>query len=227
MTETTATPVVTATPAFDKTLDAKEFNFRFKKDKMDNQRATVKVTAGVPSVEGIVAILEKGGKGLELLQDAIADVVRSAIAVDVGDDEKYSQSSYNTAVLKLKNADGTEYEVPKYSWEGIANQPRADRRASNITQENWEAFAADYIAIMPGITGKDISAVTNATVVFLKKFSIIKTDKPVLSKLKDQLALYVEHTKKGEEFQEILELLTSKVDGYLAANDVELLIQNL
>ena len=80
---------------------------------------------------------------------------------------------------------------------------------------------------MPAVTSKSVEAVTNATVVYLKKFSIVKTNKEVLSKLKDQLALYMEHTKNGDQFTEILELLVSKADSYLNANDVELLVQNL
>ncbi len=51
--------------------------------------------------------------------------------------------------------------------------------------------------------------------------------KPVISKLKDQLGLYMEHSKNAEQFAEILEMLVSKADALLAANDVELLVQNL
>lgn len=200
----------TITPNTDATVDLKEFKFRFKKDKLGNQRPSVELKIPVPSVEGIVAILEKGGKGLELLQEVVADTVRGALAGFVADDEKISQAT-----------------VPfdKLTWEAIATAPRAERKS--IADEIWEAFAKDYIEVMPGVTGKSVEAVTNATVVFLKKFSIVKTNKEVLSKLKEQLGLYMEHSKKAEEFSEVLELLTSKVDTYLKANDTELLIQNL
>lgn len=227
------TEATTITPNVDKNVDIKPFKFRFKKDKLDNQRPTVEVNGPVPSVEGIVDILTRGDKKeVELLFDALQDVVRGAVAGDVSDDEKYSQATLDSAMVTIKvpNADGktfTEETVPKYSWRGIAYQPREDRRASNIPAEDWEKFAQDYIAIMPGITGKDVEAITNATVVYLKKFSIVKTNKPVLSKLKDQLALYTEHTKKGEDFQEILELLVRKADAYLGSDEVEKLVQNL
>lgn len=210
------------TPAFDKTVDSKDFKFRFKKDKLGNQRANVEIKGFVPSVEGIVAILEKGGKGLELLQDAMYDVVRAQLASDVADDEKFTQASYDSATIKIGDVD-----LPKYSWEAIANQPREDRRASSIPEELWKAFAEDYIAIMPGVTNKSVEAVTNATIVYLKKFSLVKTDKDVLNKLKQQLALYMEHSQNAEQFQEILDLLLRKADVYLAADDIETLKANL
>ena len=202
----------TVTANFDKTVDVKDFTFHFKKDKLGNKRPSVELKLPVPSVEGIVAILEKGGKELELLQDAIYDVIRSQAASIVSDDEKVAQASFPTAQVL---------------WSAIANMPKADRRSSAIDATVWEAFAKDYIEVMPGVTGKSIEAVTNATVVYLKKFAIVKTNKDVISKLKDQLALYLEHSKNVEQFQEILDLLISKADSYLSANDVELLVQNL
>ncbi len=208
MTEQTATIV----PNFDNTVDAKDFNFRFKKDKLGNQRPAVSIKAGVPSVEGIVNILQAGGKQLELLQDALYDVVRSALASWVSDDEKASQETL---------------DLSKFTWEAIANQPREDRRASSITPEQWAAFAADYQAVMPGVANKSAEQVANATVVFLKKFSIVKTNKPVIEALKTQLAMYAENSPNAEEHAEILELLVRKADTYLKSDDVETLVANL
>jgi hypothetical protein len=200
------------TANFDKTVDVKDFSFHFKKDKLGNKRPSVELKLPVPSVEGIVAILEKGGKELELLQDAIYDVIRSQAAAIVSDDEKASQATF---------------DISKILWTTIANMPKADRRSSAIDAAVWEAFAKDYIEVMPGVTGKSAEAVTNATVVYLKKFSIVKTNKDVIGKLKDQLGLYLEHSKNADQFAEILDLLVSKADSYLSANDVELLVQNL
>jgi hypothetical protein len=196
----------------DTTVDSKDFTFHFKKDKLGNKRPSVELKLPVPSVEGIVAILEKGGKELELLQDAIYDVIRSQAAAIVSDDEKVTQTTFPSANVL---------------WSFIANMPKADRRSSSIDPAVWEAFAKDYIEVMPAITNKSVEAVTNATVVYLKKFAIVKTNKDVLAKLKDQLSLYLEHSKNAEQFAEILDLLTSKADAYLGANDVEMLVSNL
>lgn len=210
MTDTTTQSGVTAN--FDNTVDFKDFTFHFKKDKLGNKRPSVELKLPIPSVEGIVAILEKGGKELELLQDAIYDVIRSQAAQIVSDDEKITQATFPAANVL---------------WSFIANMPKADRRSSAIDASLWEAFAKDYIETMPAVTGKSLEAVTNATVVYLKKFAIVKTNKDVISKLKDQLALYLEHSKNVEQFSEILDLLISKADSYLNANDVDLLVSNL
>lgn len=204
---------VNATPAGHNPLvDMKEFSFHFKKDKLGNKRPSVVLQLPIPSVEGIADIFNKGGKELELLQDAIADIIRSQAAAIVSEDEKISQATFDAS---------------KVTWDYIANMPKADRRSSAIPSEVWEAFAKDYIEVMPGVTNKTLEAVTNATVVYLKKFAMVKTNKDVLAKLKDQISLYIEHSKNAEQFGEILELLVSKVDSYLTANDVELLVQNL
>jgi hypothetical protein len=194
----------------DPLVETKEFRFRFKKDKLGNQRQAVELKLPVPNAQGVIHILETGGKDLELLLEVIADTIRSQAAGIVSDDEKISQESF---------------PLDKITWTAIANQPRAER--TKIADELWEAFGKDYIEIMPSITNKSVDAVTNAVGVYLKKFAIVKTNKPILKKLQEQLALYVEHTKNGEQFQEILDLLTSKLDAYLKADDVELLIQNL
>lgn len=210
MSDTQTAPEVHAN--YDKNVDVKDFTFHFKKDKLGNKRASVELKLPMPSVEGIIEILQKGGKELELLQDAIYDVIRNQAGSIVSEDEKISQATFPTTQVL---------------WSAIANMPKADRRSSTIDTAVWEAFAKDYIEVMPSVTGKSVEAITNATVVYLKKFSIIKTNKEVLAKLKDQLALYLEHSKNADQFQEILELLLSKADSYLSANDVEMLVSNL
>ena len=199
-------------PKFDQFTDLVDVSFRFNKDKMGNKRPTVTGKMPVPSVEGFVRILEQGGKGLELLRDAAYDVVRSVIGEVVGQNEN------------LKSTD--ELDFSKFTWEAIASMPKEDRRSASIPEEQWKAFAEDYIKVMPAVTGKDVSAVTNATVVYLKKFSIVKTDKNILQKLQSQLAIYIEQPS-AEQFADILEVLTRRVSTYLAADDVEAIKSNL
>lgn len=209
MSETQAAAI---TPNFDKLVDMKEASFRFKKDKMGNQRATVKGSIPVPSVEGFIAIIEAGGKQLELLQDAAYDVVRAVVGEAVGQNEN------------LKSLD--ELDLTQYSWEKIANMPKEDRRSSSIPEEVWKAFAEDYIKVMPGVTGKTQEACSNATLVYLKKMAPVKTDKKILNLLKQQLAIYVEQPS-AEQYSEILDVLTRRIETYLAADDIALIVQNL
>jgi len=188
-----------------------EMKFRFKKDKMGNQRPTVELkNVPVPNENYVITILEKGGKELKLLLEVMASTVRSAAAAIVGDDEKITPESFPFA---------------KITWEAIANQERAER--ATISQETWEAFAKEYLEIMPALTNKDPEQLGNAIAVYMKKFAIVKTNKKVLEKLKEQLTIFVENTKNGEDFADIIELLQGKLELYLNSNDVELLIANL
>lgn len=197
----------TATPA----VSLVEMKFRFKKDKMGNQRPTVELkNVPVPNENYVITILEKGGKELKLLLEVMAGTVRSAAAAIVSDDEKITADNF---------------PMEKVSWEAIANQERAER--ATISQETWEAFAKEYLEIMPALTNKTPEQLGNAIQVYLKKFAIIKTNKKVLEKLKEQLTIFVENTKNGEDFADIIELLQGKLELYLNSNDVELLVANL
>jgi hypothetical protein len=195
----------------DKTVDLKDFKFRFKKDKMGNQRKTVELKLPVPSLEGIVSILESGSQAAQqLLLDVVYDCVRDVAGTIVGDSESITQENF---------------PLDKITWEAIATQPRAER--TKIAQEVWDAFAADYLDVMPAVTGKNNEQLSAAVSVYVKKFTLVKTNKEVLSMLKTQLGLYMEHSKKAEEFTEILDLLLGKVDTYLKSDDVAQLIANL
>jgi len=197
---------------FDKFVDAKEFNFRFKKDKMGMQRQAVKLSVGVPSVEGIVQILEAGGKGLELLQEALYDTIQSALRPWVADTDNASQDTI---------------DLSKFTWDAIANQPREDRRSATISEESWKGFAADYIAVMPSVSGKTAAQVGNAVEVYTRKLTPVKTNKPVLQALQVQLSLYIEHSPNAAEYEDVLEFLLRRIENYLKADDVEALVANL
>ena len=199
-------------PNFDKFVDAKEFNFRFKKDKMGMQRQAVKLSVGVPSVEGIVQILEAGGKGLELLQEALYDTIQSALRPWVADTDNASQDTI---------------DLSKFTWDAIANQPREDRRSATISEESWKGFAADYIAVMPSVSGKTAAQVGNAVEVYTRKLTPVKTNKPVLQALQVQLSLYIEHSPNAAEYEDVLEFLLRRIENYLKADDVEALVANL
>ena len=186
-----------------------KFVFRFKKDKLGNKRAPVELNLPVPTISGIVGILKAGGKELELLNDAIYSVIKSVAAEIVAEKSDVSQDNF---------------PVGQVFWTAIANMPKAER--ATIPQEQWDGFAADYLAAMPGLTGKTADQVGLAVQIYLKKFTQVKTNKPILGKLKEQLALYME-TPNAENFQDVLELLVRRVDTYLTAEEAVILAENL
>jgi len=201
----------TINASYNKFVDEKEvkFSFRTVKDEatgLESKRATIEQKLPVPSIEGIIAILEAGGKQLELLQDTVAEVIYGRAREILADDEKL-----------------TEVPVDQLTWEVIANLPKAERKGRGIPKETWEDFSKDYVAVMPSVTGKTAEQVGNAAKILLNKFAQVKTNKPVVNLLKGQLALYLNSSPNAESFSECVEFLVNKADTLLAADEAALL----
>jgi len=198
---------------YDFSVVTKPVNFNFKKstDKVtgiETIRNSVQLAMPYPSIEGIVHILEEGGKGLELLQEAVENVVNSAAR-----ELLYEDVTLNAAT----------FPVEKLSWEFIANLPKAQRRGGGIPKETWEGFAQDYVEVMPELTGKTIEQVANAAKILASKLTQVRTNEPVLQLLVAQLALYAENSPNVEEYQECVAFLLQKADTFLNISEEELL----
>lgn len=185
-------------------IELRDFKFNFKKDKMGNKRQSVELNVQVPSAEGLANILTEGGKPLECLIEITADFVRQQISGWVSDNENACQANFDNS---------------KFDFVYLANLPKEDRRSAAIPAEVWEEFVKDYLAVMPGRTGKSVEAVGTAADIFAKKLLQVKTNKPVLEKLKQQLSIYSE-SESAEQFEEVLAFLVKRIDIYLAAGEV-------
>lgn len=210
MTENTSpAPIVVN---FDNKLDYKEAKFGFRKvtDKetgVETKRATVELAkVPVPSIEGIVAILEAGGKSLDLLQEAVADVVLNRARDFINENESITTENFDYSVL---------------DWNAIANLEKEDRR-SGISKETWEDFAKDYVEVMPAVSGTTGEQCATAAKIFLGKFAAVKTKKDLIGKLKIRLSMYAEHSPKAGEFTEVIDLLFKKADKLIEAKEVSL-----
>lgn len=198
---------------FDNKIDVIETGFHFRKvvdakTKIETKRNSVFLPLPVPSVEGIIDIIQKGGAGLVLLQEAVRDVLVETAREYIDNNEDVTSNNFPYATL---------------SWDAIANLPKADRRGGGIAKEVWAEFAKDYIAVMPAITGKSEEVVTNATKIFLTKFSQCKTNKQVLAKLKDYLSMYINNTARAEEFAEAVDWLDKKIATLMEVGEQALL----
>lgn len=181
---------------------ATDFNFRTKDG---YKRPTVTVEYEVPSAEGIIALLQSEDKKVvELVESTVQSVITSYIRGFVDGDVEFDQAKLDALV-----AEG------KVSIETIANLPKSER--SVLTKEELEAFAADYIAVMPAITGKAPQKVAAAAGLFVERFKRAAGDNAVLSILQEQLGVFVENA--GEE----LLAKHEKAITYLAAKVEELL----
>lgn len=195
-------------PAHNVLVDSKEYKFHFKKDDLGNKRETIELKLPVPSVEGVVKILETGGKQLEMLLQAVGDVVASQARAILNE---------NTAMT------AANFPMEQTTWEFIANMPESEKRGRGIAKEVWEEFAADYLAVMPGITGKTEEQVSLAAKLFLNKFQSVKTNKPVIKKLKEQLAIYTNGSPNAETYIDCVKFLDEKADTLLQADEAAML----
>lgn len=203
-----STAPVQIVPNFDNKVDVKEFKFHYKKDELGNKRETTELKLPVPSVEGVVAILEGGGKGLELLLGVLADATAAQARAILNENPAMTAADFPTA---------------QCVWEFIANMPDAEKRGRGIPKEVWEDFAADYLSIMPGLTGKTEEQVSLAAKLFLNKFQSVKTNKPVLKKLKEQLAIYTNGSPNAETYVDCVKFLDEKADTLLVADEAAML----
>lgn len=200
--------------AFDVTVRDTKFNFKKTKDKdtgVELIREPVVLAVPYPSVNGVLKILEDGGKGLELLLEAMETVVNSA-ARDILSDGQEGMT-LNAAT----------FPVDKLAWEVIANIPKTQRRGGGIPKETWEEFGTDYLEVMPTATGKTVEQIATASKILQSKLAGVKTNAPVLELLVGQLAIYMEHSPKATDYQECVEFLLAKAETFLNVSPEELL----
>lgn len=192
---------------FDNTVDLKDYKFNFKttKDKEtgeESKRPSIELKLPIPSVEGIVKILENGGKGLELLQEAVASIIIAQARSILNDNEAMT---------------GAEFTADQCTWGFIANMPEAEKRGRGIAKEVWDDFTADYISVMPGLAGKTEEQVSLAAALFAKKLAPVKTNKKALGKLAEQLAIYANSAPQAEQYFDCIKFLDEKIKLLLNA----------
>lgn len=193
---------------YDNKIKLVPVKFSFRTDKLGNKRQTVELKLPVPTIEGIIEMLESGGNELQLLEQAVQDVVINQARSVLNDNEEMTEKNFL---------------YDQCTWTAIANQPEPERRGRGIPKEIWEAFAEDYKAIMPAITSKPAEAVELAAKFLATKFQAVKTNKPVIKLLRSQLDIYINATKNAEDFADCVKFLTEKADTLLAADEAELL----
>lgn len=176
------------------------FHFRNQKvvvDGVEQKRPSVEVAVPEYELEDILAILNgEDTKTQDLVMSAINDLVISAARAQVDDPEF------------------KELDLSKLDLTYIASVPRA-QRAGAISKETWEAFEADYIAVVMAATGKDKERVTKAAKLTAAKFAPVKSDKRVIGILVEQLNVWFANTQQADAFADVYETLTNRAETLL------------
>lgn len=204
----------------DPLVDYKEtsFNFRRTKDSetgVETKRDSIVVKLAVPSVEGIVKMLEAGGKELELLQNAVESTITDYVKSMLSDDQTITTENF---------------PYDKVTWEVIANLPDTDRRGRGIPKELWDGFIESYIETMPSVIGRSVDVVKKQASHMANKFQILKTHEKkneVLPKFVEMLALYVNTYPEADQYSAVVEYLLKKAEEFMAVDKSAELAENL
>lgn len=169
-----------------------KFNFKSRRitDEAGNEIGRTKkqpsltVDLPVPSTDEVIALLQAGGAEAVLLMTQIGDTIYQAargqfdeIIEQFGDDDS-----------KEVTADMLNYDQLSISY--LANLPPSSRGVQAISDEEWQAFFEDYLAVMVAATGKTEDRIKNHINLF-KRPQKAKANKEVLKVLVDQLDIYL------------------------------------
>lgn len=206
-----------AAPMLPVPTEPKESSFHFKKEKIKaedgkvigegKKHPSLKLSVPVPTDEGILAIIQNGGKQLELLREVVKETLENQVRLKINELKDKLKEGEELKAENINTADLT--------WEAIASMPKTDRRSLGISEEDWEAFFLDYRAIMPKVTGKDADRIEKHVQLFKKKFQPTRNDKKALAILKDVLTLWAANTSTMEENADVYEYLSKRVDVLL------------
>lgn len=199
----------------DPKIDFKEVTFNFRKVKdadtgVETKREAVTLRLPIPSVEGIIDILQTGGKSLEQLQAAVEGVITDYVKQLLADDPKLTSENF---------------PLSEVSWDLIANLPETERKGRGISKEVWEDFVKSYIENMPAIIGKPVEVVKKQASILSQKFQPLKNHEKraeLLPKFVEVLALYANNAKDAEQFTAPIEFLIQKAESLMQANSTDL-----
>lgn len=169
-----------------------KFNFKSRRITDENgneigrtkKQPSLTVDLPVPTADEVIAMLQAGGAEAVLLMTQIGDTIYQAargqfdeIIEQFGDDDS-----------KEVTADMLNYDQLSISY--LANLPPSSRGVQAISDEEWQAFFEDYLAVMVAATGKTEDRIKNHINLF-KKPQKAKANKEVLKVLVDQLDIYL------------------------------------
>jgi hypothetical protein len=169
-----------------------KFNFKSRRITDENgneigrtkKQPSLTVDLPVPTTDEVIAMLQSGGAEAVLLMMQISDIIYQAARGQL--DEVIEQFGDDDS--KEVTADMLNYDQLSISY--LANLPPSSRGVQAISDEEWQAFFEDYLAVMVAATGKTEDRIKNHINLF-KKPQKAKANKEVLKVLVDQLDIYL------------------------------------
>jgi len=197
----------------------KSFKFNFKKRTVKDEngqvigevakKPTIEVALPVLSAQGVIDVLAAGGKEAEVILEAVNFIFYQA-----------ARQQFDDVIENLANPDdevkSSDLNFDKLQLSYLANLPPATRGGAAISEDEWNYFFQDYMAVMVAATGKEERRIANQIEHF-KKPNRCKANQAVLEVLVDQLSIYVSKSAAIEDTAQAAERLMSKFQGWIDA----------
>lgn len=172
------------------------------------KRDSINLLIPFPTIHGIADIFNAGGKGLDKLVDLVGSAIQDHVRNVLTDNPTYTAANF---------------PMDQATWEAFVAVPDAERKLRGIAKEVWAEFRKDYIAAVSKAAGKSVEVIEKGAKLMIdQRFSDVKTNKGVVAKLAEYLAIYSQ-TPNAENFSECVTFLYEKADTLLKADDSALL----
>lgn len=174
------------------------------------------ISAVLPALEDsdIINILDAGGAGVQFLL-AVANEqfylsARSKIADIISANPLAAVTADTIAGFNL-------------AWDGMAADfltALNETRSTGIAKEVWDDFEADYISVMmQQMPGNGEEKIKNAAAHLKARFQKCRSNKVMVKKLQDYLAVWFAASANQEEFAKVFEALNNRAEVLLNASD--------
>lgn len=164
----------------------------------------------MPTVEQVLQELSQEGPVRKLIMDALEEQVTLAARMQINDWRDKNPEGTFTATL---------FDLSKLDLRTIALTPKKDRGGWAPSEQDIKDFVEDYKHVMVHVVGYDAKKVGTHCKNFEKGLTKIRTEKPILAKVKELLTMWASRSEQVEENQQIYDWYVARIDKWLKAEE--------
>lgn len=201
-------------------VNGREFKYFFKTEKMvdaegneigeGRKHPDVKAVLPVPTAEEVVQMIAAGGPAAQLIMDSIYDTIFLAGRAQINAWREQNPEGTFTA---------TNFDLDKLTLTAIALTPKKERGGWSPSEEDLKAFIEDYKNTMVSRVGYDPKKVGNHCKNFEKGLTKIRTEKPILAKVKELLTMWAAHSEAVDEHSQTFDWFNARIDRWMKAEE--------
>lgn len=178
------------------------------------KRPSVEVTLPQVSEDDVVNILSAGGQGKQFLLAVCRDQFYSAARGKIND--VITDNTLATVTADTVAGFGLNWDSMAADYLSAAESARA----TGIGKEIWDEFVADYVTTMlRELPQNGEEKIKNAAEHLKLRFTKCRSDKKMVGKLRDYLAIWFGASSRQEEFAKLFKVLDDRAGVLLAIDD--------